>query len=788
MPPRRQAQSFFETVSPTLDHSRIFRQVPLTNSKLDRRAQSYLSRNVNIGKGLKMGMSVGIDLGTTNSVVSVKKLSISTLLNSEGDELTPSSVTAVPKENGMWDWVIGKPSLYLMKQYPDQTVTSVKRLMGREFDDLEVQNIINQKRTGYSIITDLSEPGSILIPVGGQNRTPEEISSLILKKVTTDASQDAGNSVDSAVVTVPAYFSDSQKFATRTACELAGLRLLRLLPEPTAAAISFGLDDDKNSSQTLMVFDLGGGTFDISILNVSQGIFMEIAKGGDMWIGGDNIDHLLTEYVFSKVETEENCPPVRELMEELPPRERARFITEIKEKCETAKIRLSSNPVAQVESFGILRDRNQNLIDIDVSITREEFEKIITPLTNRLSDLTNQLLREIRFEPELIEKVLMVGGSSLIPKVQDELKREFGASKVQVHARPLTAVAEGAAWMAAHLAGAAAENEMLIMHSVAHDYYIQLAGGQKYLLAPRNSPLPFSIEQKFRFATEEQKVARLRVFNELDGITETVGELWFHSDTQKTSADHREELNLRFTVDEDNIIGLQATSVTNPRRKVESQIARGGMALKLYSDLERTLADSIAHASSGTAEDDALRLSENIVNGILQASIQQSSSMRSEQKRTVQKQINNLGELIKKEDAPLSRLEFGEAALECAAEVLPAADEHELRHEIVAPLRFELENLKDVEHQIELLEKLHNFWKKAPIAAEMTRAHCAVENLGSSKITETIQLKMKELKVAYQTKSLSSIDDARKALESSHAHLFDYSDAPARAFDRDVVL
>ncbi|MGE0526562.1 MAG: Hsp70 family protein [Bdellovibrionales bacterium] len=734
-----------------------------------------------------MGMAVGIDLGTTNTVVSAKKISAMVLRNAEGEELTPSWVTAVPHGDGeTYDLVVGKPARDLMKQYPDQTVMSIKRLMGREFDDIEVQRLQVEHRSSYRIETNPSEPGLITVPLGGKNRTPEEISSLILNKVVTDAGVDAGAQIDAAVVTVPAYFSDRQKFATRAACDLAGLHLLRLLPEPTAAAISFGLGEDKESVKTVMVFDLGGGTFDLSVLNVNQGIFMEIAKGGDMWLGGDNIDHLLIDHVYKEVEKAGGPSDVRELVELLPPRDRARFIAEMKEKCEAAKIRLSSQESAAIELFGILRDRDQSLVDIDVRITREEFDHLIAPLVARLAEMTSQLLYEIRFEPDLVDSILMVGGSSLVPAIQEGVKRIFGAEKVIIHPRPMAAVAEGAAWMASHLVGSASES-MTMMHSVAHDYYIQLAGGQRHLLVARNSPLPAVVEEKFRFAAENQLVARLRVFNEVDGIMETVGELWFHADRAAVAKGQREELNLRFSVNEDNIISLEVTSLTNPKRKVLGQIARGGVVIKLFGDLERAMSEAVAISPSQTTSVDALELSARIVDTILDSADPRTGATRPEKKRLAQSQISTLGELLKKQSSPLARTKFAHRALEVAKPVLNAEQAAELR-ELSHSLDYELTRLENPNALDKQLTQLGDFWDRAPKAVRLTQAHLCIENAGKSALARTLQEQVNRLIRAHEEGNSEVVERAESEITREIITNFDLRDAPSRRFDRDVTL
>jgi molecular chaperone DnaK len=361
--------------------------------------------------------------------------------------------------------------------------------------------------------------------------TPEMISGIILSKLIRDGEAELHGKIDQAVVTVPAYFSDRQKFATRAACDYAGIKLLRLLPEPTVAALSFGIENlGKNDFRTIMVFDLGGGTFDISVLSVAGGSFMEITKGGDMWFSGDNVDKLLVDHIFACAQKAANRTPIMELINKLAPPDKARFLVEIKEKAEAAKIELSFQEFTTVAMFGLLKNEKNQLIDIDVTINRTEFNQLIEPVVKRVSNIAKQILHEIRFELELIDTVLMVGGSYLILAIQDELRHMFGSEKVRVHLRPMLAIVEGAALMAAKMISQ--ENveaqTFSMMHSTAHDYYLQLVGGKRHLLVARNTPLPISVEEKLKFAYSDQFLARLRVFNEVEGVLDTVGELWFH--------------------------------------------------------------------------------------------------------------------------------------------------------------------------------------------------------------------------------------------------------------------
>ena len=746
-----------------------------------------------------MGITIGIDLGTTNSVMCVKKMTVASICNAEGDELTPSCVTAVPgQDNASFDLVVGRPARDLLKQYPEQTILSVKRLMGREYEDADVQNIIQSYGVSYAITTDASEPGSIRIPLAGKMQTPEMISGIILSKLLRDGEAALQGSIEQAVVTVPAYFSDRQKFATRAACDYAGIKLLRLLPEPTAAALSFGMGElDHDDAQTLMVFDLGGGTFDVSVLSCSGGSFMEITKGGDMWLGGDNIDNLLVKHIFSCAEKAARCSPITTLIERLPPADKARFLVEVKEKAEAAKIELSTQDSVTVELFGLLKDEKNQLVDIDVTLSQAEFTQLIQPIVDRVSAIARQLLHEIRFEPELIDIVLLVGGSSLIPAIQSTLKQMFGADKVKVHPHPMLAIAEGAAWMAAKMAGSLdvhAEDSFSMMHSTAHDYYLQLAGGKRHLLVARNTPLPVVVEEQLRFLHSTQSLARLRVFNGVSGeLMDTVGELWFHKEKDETALSNSEkltELMLRFSVDEDNIITMKAWSLHDTQHSIEAQIARGGLAAKLYNDLESTLSYIVAHCKDGSTEEDALTLSRAVVATILSASDPITGETRHDQKQKVLRQINTLKQCQEHDIAPLSQYKFAVAA-QAASSVVLSQEENERLNVLLVRFKHAIDHLDDADAFIVLDDELEAFYDDVPIAAELAAAVNAEEVLlVDDYIKEAKQIRNQAtlLVQLYEQGDEDAIALARETLEEMvHAEISYYT-PPQGRFDREVQL
>lgn len=393
-----------------------------------------------------MTKAIGIDLGTTNSVAGIKVLDTRIIPNAEGEVLTPSVVCSqggtslLSRKKRL---VVGRHALEWMQQDPSNTIVSIKRLMGRGFHDEDVQRLLGEGRYHYQIKPlESGSQQSIATVLAGEEYTPEQISAKILDKIRQDCEAELNDTVDYAVVTVPAYFNDKQKHATRIAAALAGLKVQRLLPEPTAAAISFGVDQlDEGEGQTILVFDLGGGTFDISVLTIADGQFIEQGKGGDMWMGGDDIDDLIRRQVYRETEAEYGIENLGGLISALPDADQNRFLGDLRAKVEAAKIHLSSHPKAMIEILGMLKDGDGDILDIEVEISRESFENLLRPFADRILELTRGVLDDIGFEPSLIDRVVMVGGSSSIPLVIEKMQEIFGEEKVMLHQRPMLAIA-----------------------------------------------------------------------------------------------------------------------------------------------------------------------------------------------------------------------------------------------------------------------------------------------------------------------------------------------------------
>ncbi len=575
-----------------------------------------------------MSKSIGIDLGTTNSVGAVKKVHTEVLKNAEGEFITPSCITIKKKKLlfGKPDFVVGKNAIEWMKQDPKNTVVAIKRLMGRNFQDDEVQAILAERKLNYQIARhSKGTENSLAVILNGKEFTPEEISSKILEKIRADSEKAMGDTVDYAVITVPAYFNDKQKHATRTAAAIAGLKIRRLLPEPTAAAISFGVDTVKgDEAKTVFIFDFGGGTFDLSVLTISGGQFIEQGKGGDMWLGGEDIDQIISDYILAQTANGHNIEDMPGFIENQDEKRRNKFIGEFKDKVEKAKIRLSTEEEAHIEILGVLKDSDGDSIDVDVELTRDQFDKLITPVVERIIRLTRKMLENIHFSPDLIDEVLLVGGSSMIPSVVAAMKKEFGDNKILIHERPMLAIAEGAAILSHRLSDAYEcprcgqtvsqkdtvcnncqfnlEEHIIeagvldIVHSAAHDYYIRLENDERHLFIEKNTPLPCEKTETFKLVHSQQKLVHMKFYNMVNDEEESIGDLWLGiEDIEKKEEDEKQDseaslhVDITLKIDENNLIEVTATLKEHLEIQLSKTLSRGKADEKLFLALEDTI-------------------------------------------------------------------------------------------------------------------------------------------------------------------------------------------------------
>ncbi len=516
-----------------------------------------------------MGKAIGIDLGTTNSVVAFKDTSVRVITTGASHDELCRSCVAMDRNN---QFVVGNAAYKQWRKYAPNIVVSAKRLMGGSISD---EQVIKMKRDRESYpygITKLSggTDESVAIVLNGQEFTPEQISAEILKRLKEDASVKLNDTVTHAVITVPAYFNEKQKAATRRAAELAGLKVQRLLAEPTAAALSYGADKlSEDDSKVFLVYDFGGGTFDLSILVASGGQFVESGTGGDRWLGGDDIDRLLKEFVYNEVKAKQGVD-INEILDGLTDKKRLAFIGELKTAIEDAKKALSETQQTTIGLYDYLETEDGDSVDIEVTITRQQFELMIRPLVQRSIELVDKLLEEKSFPIETIDNILLVGGSSCIPLVKRMLSDKYGSEKVLSSEKPMLAVAEGAAILAHSLP---AEEEVPggpapvspeipegpVVHTTKRATFIEIEdenGNKSYeKIIDSGEVLPHEKNKQFYTLVDNQKIVGVKLFSEKeDGSYEPTSTGYF---TISENLPKKSRLLFTFNLDLDEVMSIR---------------------------------------------------------------------------------------------------------------------------------------------------------------------------------------------------------------------------------------
>ncbi len=573
-----------------------------------------------------MSKIIGIDLGTTNSVVAVMEADKVTVIpNEEGGRTTPSVVAFTPKGERL----VGQVAKRQRVTNPENTVYSIKRFMGRRFREVSEEI----KQVPFRVAE--ADNGDVRVEALGKKYAPPEISALILQKLKKAAEDYLGEKVEKAVITVPAYFNDSQRTATRDAGRIAGLEVVRIINEPTAAALAYGMD--KKKDQTIAVYDFGGGTFDISILEVGEGIVEVKATNGDTHLGGDDIDQRVQDWLVAEFKRESGIDLTKDKM----------ALQRLKEAAEKAKIELSTTMESEINLPFITADASgpKHLL---MKLTRAKLEQLTDDMIQRSIAPCKQALADANLKPEDIDEIILVGGQTRTPKIQDLVREMFG-KEPHKGVNPDEVVAVGAAIQGAVLGGEV--KDVLLLDVTPLTLGIETLGGVMTRMIVRNTTIPTKKAEIFSTASDDQPSVEIHVLQgerEMAGDNRTLGR--FHLDGIPPAPRGVPKVEVSFDIDANGILHVSAKDMGTGKQQAITITGHSGLDEK---EIQRMVKDADSHAAEDRKRRDVIEArnqADQMIYGLEKLLRENKDKISDDDAKRIQAEIENTRKALQTEN------------------------------------------------------------------------------------------------------------------------------------------